>query len=350
MSGVNSFGHLFRWTTFGESHGEGLGVVIDGCPAGVPLSEAIIQAELNRRRPGQKDQTSQQILVSSRAEEDRVEILSGVYEGLTLGTPIACVVKNKDQRSQDYQKIAEQPRAGHADDVWKQKFGISDPRGGGRSSGRETLCRVIAGAVAKSFVQKNHPELKVLGFVDSIGEMQLNEDERTVLQSKWTNGLQTVDEWSTRFPTARFDIADVLLKAKQQGESYGGVVEVWADGLPSGLGEPIFYKFKNALASAMMSIGATCGFEIGGGFDMTKQPGTKVHHSQKNSLYGGQRGGITTGEPLSFRTAFKPTSSILDVAKKGRHDPCIVPRAVPVVEAMTWTVLADMVLLKRLNL
>lgn len=349
MSGVNSFGRLFCWTTFGESHGPGLGVVIDGCPAGVPLSKEWIQAQLDRRRPGQTDPVSQKVIVSARAEEDRVEILSGVHDGITLGTPIACFVKNQDQRPEDYHKISQQPRQGHADDVWKKKFGLSDLRGGGRASGRETLSRVIAGAVAQSFVRKVHPQLRILGFVDSIGQMKLNDDERQDLKTKWTTGLQTTDAWSARFPTTRFAIADFLLEAKEQGESYGGVVELWADGLPTGLGEPVFYKLKNALASAMMSIGATCGFEIGGGFDLASRPGTEVHSAQNQTSYGGQRGGISTGEPLSFRTAFKPTSSIMDVAKKGRHDPCIVPRAVPVIEAMTWATLADMILHQRLN-
>ncbi|MBY0386371.1 chorismate synthase [bacterium] len=341
---------MFRWTTFGESHGPAMGVVIDGCPSGVPLQVEDIQRELNRRRPGQVDSKTSEVLVSSRNEEDRVEILSGVYEGKTLGTPIACMVKNTNQKSEDYKNIAQNPRTGHADDVWKNKFGHSDPRGGGRSSGRETLCRVIAGSVAQQFLKHKFPELKVLGFVKSIGDMELNEQELQTLNNNWLTQKQTVDEFSARFPTSRFDIVNVLLKAKEMGESYGGVVELWVDGVPAHLGEPIFYKLKNVLASAMMSIGATCGFEMGDGFAMTRQKGTEVHVPDSTKPYGGIRGGISTGERIVFRTGFKPTSSILDVAKKGRHDPCIVPRAVPAVEAMTWAVLADLVLLGRPHL
>lgn len=349
MSGTNTFGNLFRWTTFGESHGSAMGVVIEGCPAGVSLSPEDLQKPLDRRRPGQLDAASQSVLVSSRNEADQVEILSGVYEGKTLGTPIACMVRNKDQRSQDYEGLTKAPRTGHADDVWQNKFGHADSRGGGRSSGRETLTRVIAGAVAEKFLHQNFPQLKVLGFVKSIGEMELNQQEIEELRSQWSRPHFSVDGHTARFPTSRFDIAKVLLQAKENGESYGGVVELWVDGLPAGLGEPVFYKLKNVLATAMMSIGATCGFEIGDGFSMARQKGTEVHKPVKNSPYGGIRGGISTGETLLFRTAFKPTSSILDVAKRGRHDPCIVPRAVPVVEAMTWAVLADMTLHKRLN-
>jgi chorismate synthase len=349
MSGVNSFGKLFSWTTFGESHGEAMGVVIDGCPAGVLLKVEDIQKCLDRRRPGQVDSASQKVLVSDRNEPDQVEILSGVFEGKTLGTPIACLVRNKDQRSADYKEVAQKPRTGHADDVWKNKFSHADVRGGGRSSGRETLARVIAGAVAQNFLQQKFPKIKVLGFVKSIGEMELNENELTQIYQSWSKGQSLVDSAAARFPSSRFDMANLLQEAKQNGESYGGVVELWVEGLPAGLGEPVFYKLKNILASAMMSIGATCGFEIGGGFESARRRGTEVHTATKNKIYGGLRGGISTGEMLIFRTAFKPTSSILDTAKKGRHDPCIVPRAVPVVEAMTWAVLADMALLQTTN-
>ena len=343
----NTFGQLFRFTTFGESHGTAMGVVVDGCPAGVALTIENIQKELDRRRPGQMDSVAKEVLVSARNEADTVEFLSGVYENKTLGTPIACVVQNKNQRSQDYEEIKKAPRAGHADDVWQTKFGHADTRGGGRASGRETLSRVIAGAIAKQFLLQEYPELKVMGYVKSIGEMELNEQETAQLRTEWLENKKTADDFAVRFPTKRFPIADVLLAAKQNGESYGGVVELWIEGVPASLGEPIFYKLKNVLASAMMSIGATCGFEFGDGFAMSRQKGTSVHASNRTSPYGGIRGGISTGEPIVFRTAFKPTSSILDVAKRGRHDPCIVPRAVPVVEAMTWAVLADMILLKR---
>lgn len=343
----NTFGQLFRFTTFGESHGSAMGVVVDGCPAGIELSLEDIQKELDRRRPGQVDAASKEVLVSSRNEVDMVEILSGVYEQKTLGTPIACVVQNKNQRSQDYDEIKKSPRTGHADDVWQSKFGHTDPRGGGRSSGRETLSRVIAGAIAKKFLLQRYPDLKVMGFVKSIGEMELNQQDLQQLRSGWLTQKQTADSYTARFPTQRFAIADILLDAKKNGESYGGVVELWIEGVPASLGEPVFYKLKNVLSSAMMSIGATCGFEFGDGFAMTRQKGTTVHAAERVSPYGGIRGGISTGEPIVFRTGFKPTSSILDVAKRGRHDPCIVPRAVPVVEAMTWAVLADLTLLQE---
>ncbi len=257
------------------------------------------------------------------------------------------MVKNTNQRSADYTEIQKTPRVGHADDVWKNNIGHSDVRGGGRSSGRETLSRVIAGAIAKQFLLQKFPTLQVMGFVKSIGDMELNAEELQQLRTNWLQQKKTADEYSARFPTSRFAIADILLEAKQNGESYGGVVELWIEGVPQSLGEPVFYKLKNVLASAMMSIGATCGFELGDGFQMSRQKGTEVHTTSRSSQYGGLRGGISTGEPIIFRTAFKPTSSILDVAKKGRHDPCIVPRAVPVVEAMTWAVLADMVLLNK---
>ncbi len=346
---TNTFGNLFRFTTFGESHGAAMGVVVDGCPAGVELSIEDIQIELDRRRPGQIDKVANQVLVSARNEEDKVEILSGIYENKTLGTPIACVVQNKNQRSQDYEDVQKSPRTGHADDVWKNKFGHLDLRGGGRSSGRETLSRVIAGAIAKKFLLKRFPNLKVMGFVKSIGEMELNEQEIKHLREEWLQNKKTADDFVARLPTNRFAIADILADAKQNGESYGGVVELWIEGVPPSLGEPVFYKLKNALASGMMSIGATCGFEFGDGFSMSRQKGTAVHAADSVQQYGGMRGGISTGEPIVFRTAFKPTSSILDIAKKGRHDPCIVPRAIPVVEAMTWAILADMVLLNEVS-
>lgn len=342
----NSFGTLFRWTTYGESHGPGLGVVIDGCPAGLVLNREELQKQLNRRRPGQKD-ASGDVLVTSRDEADQVEILSGLFEGKTLGTPLSFFVRNQNQRSQDYDKMP--ARAGHADDMWKNKFAHSDPRGGGRSSGRETLARVIAGAVAQQLVQAVCPQLRVVGFVKAIHTMELSVQDLKNLAEQRISKQEFVDSFSARFPTRQHNIATVLTQAKQAGESYGGVVEVWIEGAPAGLGEPVFYKMKNVLASAMMSIGATCGFEIGDGFSLAKQKGTDVHGQSQQEQYGGQRGGITTGEKMIFRTAFKPTSSILHVAKQGRHDPCIVPRAVPVVEAMTWAVLADMILLQKTN-
>lgn len=346
MSGSNSFGKLYTFTSFGESHGAALGVVIDGCPAGVEISADVLQKDLDRRRPGQKD-VSGQVLVSARDEADQVEILSGVFEGRTLGTPLMCVVRNRDQRSGDYQK--DSSRIGHADDVWKNKFSHSDHRGGGRSSGRETLARVLAGSVARQFLRQRYSDLKVTSFVRAIGDAQLETRELEQLSQGLQNGSLVVDDYSARFPQNRMDVAKLLSDAKDAGESYGGVIETWIDGAPAALGEPIYYKLKNVLASAAMSIGATCGVEFGDGFEMARRKGTEVHTEATSKVYGGLRGGVSTGERIIFRVAFKPTSSITDVAKRGRHDPCIVPRAVPVLEAMSWCVLADMELLRRAN-
>lgn len=338
----NSFGQIFKWTSFGESHGQAMGVVIDGCPAGVPFNVEKLQTNLARRRPGQKTKSGNSV-VTERNEADEVEIVSGIFEGKTLGSPIACFVKNQDSKSEDYDEIKDNSRVGHADDVWKNKYGHVDHRGGGRSSGRETLSRVIAGSVAEMFLSEKYPELKVLAFARQIGAHHLTEVE---LATIGTPGFK-VDDFVARFPSKKVNMENYLTEAKERGESYGGIVEVWADGVPANLGEPVFHKLKSDLAMAMMSIGATCGFELGGGFELCRQPGTLVHTSAKNQIYGGIRGGISTGERIIFRVGFKPTSSITDVAKKGRHDPCIVPRAVPVVEAMTWAVLADHELLNR---
>lgn len=330
MSGANSFGSRLIMTSFGESHGPALGVVVDGVPAGIVWNAEILNKELARRRPGQSR------VVSARAELDDVEILSGVYEGRTLGTPIAALVRNRDARSEDYESIAKKPRRGHADDVWKMKFGHTDPRGGGRSSGRETVARVIAGAIAKMFLTHVAPELKVTGFATQIGPFQLNEKDLANVMN------ESVDSFVARFPTGDQSqhVEKLLLEAKAQGRSYGGVAEIWVDGVPAGLGQPVFRKIKADLAAAALGLGATASFEIGEGAESSLAEGSEFHSSQ-DDVYGGVRGGITTGERLRYRVAFKPTSSVLDVAKKGRHDPCIVPRAIPVLEAMTAFVLAD---------
>lgn len=304
---ANTFGKRFCVTTFGESHGVALGCVIDGCPAGLVFDEDLLVNELRRRRPG----TSK--AVSSRQEEDIPQVLSGVFEGKTLGTPIAIVVNNKDARPEDYRDIRDNPRPGHADDVWREKFGHVDWRGGGRASGRETVTRVMAGAVAQMLVRNYSPETKVKGTIKSIGS----------------------------FPSLE-NIEELLIQAKEKGESYGGVIEISVDGFPQGLGQPVFHKLKSDFAHALMSVGATTGFEIGSGFAGVSTPGTRFHASETDqSQYGGIRGGISTGERIMMRVAIKPPASVLDVAKKGRHDPCIVPRVLPVLESMCWIVLAD---------
>lgn len=329
---ANQFGSRFVITSFGESHGAALGVVIDGCPAGVRFDEALLKKELERRRPGHHGSGQ---VVSGRQETDTPEILSGVFEEQTLGTPIAIMVRNQDARSQDYKEIKQNARAGHADDMWKKKFGHSDHRGGGRSSGRETVSRVMAGAVAQMMMKHVSAPTKVIGYASQIGPISLTEQERQEVLNK------DVDSYQARFPSARDqEVRELLQKAQEQGDSFGGVAEILIQNPPAFLGQPVFHKLKSDLAQAFLSVGATNGFELGLGFDSVGVKGTDFHQGSQ-SVYGGIRGGISTGESVLLRVSFKPTSSILDVAKKGRHDPCVVTRAIPVLEAMTWLVLAD---------
>ncbi len=332
---ANQFGSRFCITTFGESHGPALGVVIDGCPAGVPYDEKLLIRDLERRRPG-THASSQGQVVSGRNEADVPEVLSGIFEGKTLGTPITVIVRNQDARSQDYAAIKTQARAGHADDMWKNKFGHSDHRGGGRSSGRETLSRVIAGSFAKMMMMAAGVDTRVVGYAAQVGSFSISERERS--EALTVN----VDSFQARFPSKSqsVQVEELLKKAQQDGESYGGIAEIRIENAPAFLGQPVFRKLKSDLAQALMSVGAANGFEFGLGFDASQSKGTEFH-SCEASVYGGIRGGISTGESILLRISFKPTSSILDVAKKGRHDPCIVTRAIPVLEAMTWLVLAD---------
>lgn len=315
---ANIFGDRFKFISFGESHGAAYGVVIEGFPAGIEIDEKLLHQNMQRRRPGQGDHTT------ARNESDTTEILSGVFQGKSLGTPIAVIVKNKDQRSEDYDQIKNQARIGHADDVWKSKFGHADHRGGGRSSGRETLCRVIAGSFGQMIFKSLNLSTQVHAFAEKIGPHQLTE-------------AHEIPE----------NVKAFLAEAKIQGESYGGVVKCRIQNTPKNLGQPIFHKLKSDLASAMMGLGAVEGFEFGAGFTSSNMKGSDFHAKAESENYGGIRGGISTGEEIFFRVAFKPTSSITDVAKKGRHDPCIVPRALPVVEAMVWCVLADHLLWTR---
>lgn len=348
----NQFGHLFRVVTFGESHGVGIGCVIDGCPSLLPLCEADIQKDLDRRKPGQNAITTQ------RAESDTCKILSGVYRGKTLGTPICIFIPNSDARSGDYDEIAKLWRPSHADFAYDSKYGIRDPRGGGRSSARETAARVAAGAVAKKLTGN----LNIRAWVESVHAISMP----TVRQ---TPTLEEVDATPVRcpdIPTAR-RMEEFIKKARSEGDSLGGVIHCRIEGLPAGLGEPVFDRFEAELAKAMLSIPATKGFEIGSGF-----AGTCMTGSQHNDPFcldenggvcfvknhaGGVLGGITSGATVDFRVAFKPTPTIskeqhtLTITKesvsfsgKGRHDPCVLPRAVPVVEAMAAIVCADMTL------
>jgi len=337
---ANQYGVRFSFISFGESHGPALGLVIDGCPAGLTFDLELLHRELERRRPGQDN------VSSARQEKDQPEILSGVFEGRTLGTPIAIVVRNLDARSEDYQEIAKNPRAGHADDVWRDKFTHSDPRGGGRSSGRETLCRVIAGAVAKMLVQALSPETRVVGFASKIGPFELVAAERDKLLAATKS--YPADSFVARFASEKNSgaVEELLIQAKREGKSYGGTAEIMVFSPPKNLGQPIFHKLKSELAGAYLSVGASTGFEFGDGFASVGAEGSEFH-SRELSPYGGIRGGISTGETIHSKIAFKPTSSVMDVAKKGRHDPCIVARAIPVLEAMTWVVLADHMLWAR---
>ncbi|MDX2009840.1 MAG: chorismate synthase [Myxococcaceae bacterium] len=334
---MNTFGHLFRVTTFGESHGPAMGAVVDGCPAGVPLTRAQVQRALDRRRPGQS------ALTTARNEPDQVELLSGVYEDKTLGTPIAALVRNQDQRSQDYDALKTKERPGHADRVWRARFQHRDPRGGGRTSGRETLCRVIGGAIAEALLSREVPALRVVAWVSQV--------ERFVAPPP-ALGLvrEAVDAHASRVPdaTTAGQVEARILEAKAEGDSLGGAITVRCEGLPVGLGEPVFGKLKARLADALSGIGAVTGV-VWGPADLEERlrlPGTRFHAPRADGapsdVYGGIQGGLSNGEPLEARVLFKPTSTLTDLAKAGRHDPCILPRAVPVVEAMTSMVLADL--------
>ncbi len=335
---ANSFGELFKMTSFGESHGPAIGVLIEGCPAGLEFNQQLLKNNLNRRRPGQSSVTT------SRNEPDMPTVLSGIFQNKTLGTPICIMITNSDQNSQNYDDIKDNARIGHADDTWKEKFSHVDHRGGGRASARETVARVIAGSFAQMLVQQIDSKIQILGFASVIGKYELFTVE---LANVWN---ENIDSFTTRFPSAQHEnVVAMLEKAKLDGESYGGIVELRIKNAPAGLGQPVFHKIKADLTSAMMSIGASTGVELGQGFSAASTTGNELHQSMRSASYGGIRGGISTGEEIILRVAFKPTSSIKDIAKQGRHDPCIVPRAVPVVEAMAWMVLADHLLWSRLD-
>jgi chorismate synthase len=328
---VNTFGTLFRLTTFGESHGPALGAVVDGCPAGVALDAASIQAALDRRRPGQSAVTT------ARVEADQVEILSGVFEGKTLGTPIAAIVRNTGQRSADYEALRTTDRPGHADAVWRERFKHRDHRGGGRTSGRETLSRVIGGAIAEALLARELPAVRVVGWVSQVGELVAATPAESLTRAQ-------VDAHQTRCPDPAIAevIAERLIRAKAEGDSYGGSIDVRIEGLPVGLGEPVFDKLKSLLAQAVASVGAVTGVWWGPSdlMSVLSRPGSQFHGDALS--YGGIQGGLSNGRPVSLRVMFKPPSTLGETAKAGRHDPCILPRAVPVMEAMVSLVLADL--------
>ncbi|MFB2773048.1 chorismate synthase [Pelatocladus sp. BLCC-F211] len=348
----NTFGHLFRITTFGESHGGGVGVVIDGCPPQLEISTEEIQVELDRRRPGQSK------ITTPRKEEDKCEILSGVFEGKTLGTPIAILVRNKDTRSQDYDEMALKYRPSHADATYDAKYGIRNWQGGGRSSARETIGRVAAGAIAKKILRQV-ANVEIIGYVKRIKDLEAVIDPETVT-------LEQVESNIVRCPDVECSdrMIELIEEVRRQGNSIGGVVECVARNVPKGLGDPVFDKLEADLAKGVMSLPASKGFEIGSGFAGTLLSGFE-HNDEfyideageirtRTNRSGGIQGGISNGENIIIRVAFKPTATIRKeqktvtnegeetvLAGKGRHDPCVLPRAVPMVEAMVALVLCD---------
>ncbi|MBL7473503.1 chorismate synthase [Robertkochia sediminum] len=349
----NTFGNLFKISTFGESHGEALGGVVDGCPAGIDLDLDQIQWHLDRRKPGQS------AIVTQRKEPDRVRILSGIFEGKTTGTPIGFVIENSNQRSGDYSHIKDQYRPSHADKVYDDKYGIRDYRGGGRSSARETASRVVAGAIARQFLDG----VEIKAYVSAVGTLEMKTPYQELdLEVTETNAVRCPDA------TMAEKMEAYIREVRKDGDTVGGVVTCVVRGLPSGLGEPAFDKLHAELGKAMLSINAVKGFEYGSGFN-----GAAMRGSQHNDLYnadgttktnfsGGIQGGISNGMDIYFRVAFKPVATIMqkqttidkdgnavEMQGKGRHDPCVVPRAVPIVEAMAALVLADHMLIKRSN-
>jgi chorismate synthase len=354
----SSFGQLFRITTFGESHGGAVGVVIDGCPPRISLGEADIQAELDRRRPGQS------ALVSQRQEPDRCEILSGVFEGKTLGTPIAILVRNQDARPEAYRDMKETFRPSHADFTYEAKYGIRNWQGGGRASARETIGRVAAGAVARRVLAALHPGIELVAYVSHVHGIAASVDSGAVTrEAVEANPIRCPDQ------VAAGKMMEAIEQARADGDSLGGIIRGVIRGAPPGLGEPVFDKLEADLAKAMLSLPATKGFEIGSGFAATGMKGSehndpfemrkkKVRTTTNRS--GGVQGGISNGENIIFRVAFKPTATIAreqktvtaakegtTLAGRGRHDPCVLPRAVPMVEAMAALVLCDHVLRQR---
>lgn len=353
----STYGTLFKIATFGESHGPALGVTIDGCPAGLPFDTEFIQHELDRRKPGQSRITTQ------RREADEFEVLSGVFEGLTQGTPIALVIRNTDQRSKDYGHIAEQFRPSHADYTYMAKYGTRDYRGGGRSSARETAARVAAGAVAKMLL--NTVGVTVQAYVSAVGRMRLETPYQDLtLTLAEENAVRCPD------PVMAEQMFAYIDETRKKGDSIGGIVSCVITGVPAGWGEPVFDKLHAELGKAMLGINAVKGFEYGSGFAGAELYGSEHNDAMytdsegrvrtRTNLSGGIQGGISNGEDIYFRVAFKPVATIMQdqesvdvhgqpvtVSGKGRHDPCVVPRAVPIVEAMAALVLVDMWLRSR---
>lgn len=354
----NVFGNLFRVTTFGESHGKGLGGVIDGCPAGLELDLEMIQNELDRRKPGQSK------IVTQRKEGDKVEFYSGIFQGKTTGTPIGFLIVNGNQKSQDYNHIKDKYRPSHADYTFQEKFGFRDYRGGGRSSARETASRVVAGAIAKQYLASKN--ISIDAFVSQVGAITIDTPvEQLDLSKKEENIVRCPD------PKVAETMIDHIMDIRKQGDTIGGVVGCLIKGTPVGIGEPVFDKLHAELGKGMLSINAVKGFEFGSGFEGVKMKGSQhndAFHSEDGKVTttsnhsGGVQGGISNGQDIYFRVAFKPVATIMQdqksineageevtVTGKGRHDPCVVPRAVPIVEAMAAMVILDYMLLARSN-
>jgi chorismate synthase len=349
---ANSIGKRFTLTTFGESHGLAYGGIIDGCPSNIAIDLAFVQSELDRRKPGQSK------LVSQRKESDTVQFLSGIFEGKTTGTPIGFLIENENQKSQDYDHLKDTFRPSHADFTYEKKYGLRDYRGGGRSSARETSCRVVAGAIAKQIVK----DIKINAFVSSVGTIYINKPYQELDFSK-------IESNAVRCPDAETaeKMENHILEIKKQGDTVGGTITCVIQNVPIGLGEPVFDKLHAELGKAMLSINAVKGFEYGSGFCGAQMKGSEhndLHNpdgTTKTNLSGGIQGGISNGMDIYFRVAFKPVAtliqnqkvltkenSIIEQQGKGRHDPCVVPRAVPIVEAMAAIVLADFYLLNKI--
>lgn len=354
----NSLGKAFRITTYGESHGSAMGVIIDGCPAGLAVDMSLVQQELDRRKPGQSK------IVTQRKEPDTCEVLSGIFEGITTGMPISLLIRNKDQKSKDYSHIKDLYRPSHADMTYQEKYGLRDYRGGGRSSARETVARVAAGAIAKMLLKSIG--VKVEAGVTQVGTIKL---EKPLAAINWSiaedNIVRCPDENVAK------EMIDLITDIKKEGNTVGGMISCYISGVPVGLGEPVFDKLHAELGKAMLSINAVKGFEYGSGFDCIAMTGTEHNDiwevedgrsTTKTNHSGGIQGGISNGMPIYFNVAFKPVATIMRdqasisrtggaavVSGKGRHDPCVVPRAVPIVEAMAALVLADFYLRKRGN-
>ena len=347
----NKFGKIFTLTTFGESHGKAIGGIIDGCPANKDIDLSIVQFDLDRRKPGQSK------IVTQRKESDKVEFLSGIFEGKTTGTPIGFIIVNKDQKSKDYDHIKNIFRPSHADFVYQKKYGIRDYRGGGRSSARETACRVVAGSIAKQILN----DISFKAFVSRVGDVSISSDFSKV-------DFENIEKNPVRCPDLKKakEMENLIKSVRKEGDTIGGVISCIIKNVPVGIGEPVFDKLHAELGKAMLSINAVKGFEYGSGFAGVKMKGSEhndqyeADESTKTNYSGGIQGGISNGMDIYFNVAFKPVATIMkdqrtidnkgketSISGKGRHDPCVVPRAVPIVEAMASLVLLDMILINN---